>query len=94
MFTVTSPHGTAISYHNNWQGFTIEGSARTDAQYYTLQSGQWTTSQQDKEKVTVFTTYATVLAKNRGFYVPGFDALLLIGVLGIFAIFMARKRKR
>lgn len=93
MFTVTSPHGTGISYHNNWRGFTVEGSARTDAKYYTLQGGQWAPSQQDKEKVTIFTTYATVLAKNRGFYVPGFDAILLIGVLGALAVFMAKKKK-
>lgn len=93
MFTVTSPHGTGVSYHNNWQGFTVEGSARTDAQYYTLQGGQWAPSQQDKEKITIFTTYATVLAKNKGFYVPGFDVILLVGVLGALALFMAKKKK-
>lgn len=94
MLTVTSPHGTAISYHNDWEGFTIEGFARSDAPYYELSGGEWGKIKTDKEGITIYTTYANLLAKNRGFYVPGFDALLLIGVLGALALFMARKRKR
>ncbi len=93
MLTVTSPHGTAISYHNKWQGFTIQGVARSDAKYYTLQGGQWTPTTQEKEKITYFNAYATVLAKNKGFYVPGFDAILMIGVLGALAIFMSKKKR-
>ncbi len=93
ILTLTSPHGTAVSYHNDWQGITLQALARTDAKYYILQGNQFEISQQDKEQVTVFTSYATMLAKNKGFYVPGFEAIILIGALAAIMLAMRRKRQ-
>ncbi|HHH78173.1 MAG TPA: hypothetical protein ENL18_03055 [Thermoplasmatales archaeon] len=91
--TLTSPHGTVISYHNAWQGIAIQAVARTDGKYYILQGDHFEVSQQDKEKVTIFNGYATMLAKNKGFYVPGFDSILLIGALVAIAMVMRKKKQ-
>ncbi|MDD3492558.1 MAG: hypothetical protein PHU95_00540 [Candidatus Thermoplasmatota archaeon] len=91
--TLTSPHGTAVSYHNDWQGIALQAVARTQAKYYVLQGSQFEVSQQDKETVTVFNAYATMLAKNKGFYLPGFEAVILIGALAAIVLVMRRKRQ-
>lgn len=91
--TLTSPHGTAISYHNDWQGFAIKAKARAEAPYYEYQGGKWTRRTDELDQITTYESQAYFLAKNKGFYVPGFDALVLIAGLAIAGLLIARKKK-
>ncbi|MEM1514163.1 MAG: hypothetical protein QXN45_04715 [Candidatus Thermoplasmatota archaeon] len=90
--TLTSPHGTAISYHNKWQDFAISAKATSETPYWVKRGGTWSRSTEEIELVNTHTVTAYFLAKNRGFYIPGFDSILLIA--GIFIAFLLlRKRK-
>lgn len=91
--TLTSPHGWGLSYHNDWQGIALQAAARTQGKYYVLEGDRFKVSSQDKETITIFNSYTTMLAKNKGFYVPGFDSILLIGALVAIALVMKKKKQ-
>ncbi|HHF55514.1 MAG TPA: hypothetical protein ENL42_01180 [Thermoplasmatales archaeon] len=91
--TLTSPHGTAISYHNDWEDFSIKARARSEAPYYEYQGGKWVRRTDEIPLITQYETTAYFLAKNKGFYVPGFDAIIMIAGLAIAGLLIARKKK-
>ena len=90
--TLTSPHGTVISYHNRWEDFSIQARAKADAPYYVKQAGGWAPSMEERELVNVHTVTAYFLAKNKGFYVPGFDAVFMLLAIAI-VIGLIKKKK-
>ncbi len=91
--TLTSPHGTAISYHNDWESFSIKAKALAETPYFTKQGGSWSRTSQEIELVNTHTVTAYFLAKNKGFYVPGFDVVFLIAGIAIVALLMGRRKK-
>lgn len=91
--TLTSPHGTVISYHNDWTQFIIKAKAKSEAPYWEYQGGKWVRRTDDIDLVTSYETYVYCMAKNKGFYVPGFDAIFLIAGLAIVGLLMAKKKK-
>ena len=91
--TLTSPHGTAISYHNDWEDFSIKAQAHSDSPYHVYQGGKWVESTEEVYQKNVYQTTASFLAKNRGFYIPGFDALLLIAGIALAGMLVAKKKK-
>jgi len=91
--TLTSPHGTAISYHNDWEDFIIKAKARSEAPYYEYEGGRWVRKTDEIELVTSYETYAYFLAKNKGFYIPGFDAIIMIAGIAIAGLLFAKKKK-
>lgn len=91
--TVTSPHGTAISYHNDWQDFSIKATARAFTPYYARSGGNWGVVTDDSFGYNYAEGTAYFLARNKGFYIPGFDALLLIAGLGLAGMLVYRKKK-
>ncbi len=90
--TLTSPHGTAISYHNDWQDFAIRAKARSEAPYYEYRGGKWQRVTDETELITSYETTAYFLAKNKGFYVPGFDAIILIAGIALACIIFSKKK--
>ena len=92
--TLTSPHGTVISYHNDWEDFAIKAKARSEAPYYEYQGGKWVRRTDEIDLVTKYETTAYFMAKNKGFYVPGFDAIIMIAGLSIAGVLIARKKKK
>ena len=91
--TLTSPHGTAISYHNNWEDFSIKAKARAEAPYYEYQGGKWVRRTDEIDLITKYETTAYFMAKNKGFYIPGFDAIIMIAGIAIAALFISKKKK-
>jgi hypothetical protein len=91
--TLTSPHGTAISYHNDWEDFAIKAKARAEAPYYEYQGGKWVRRTDEIDLITKYETTAYFLAKNKGFYVPGFDVLIMMAGIAIAGLLIARKKK-
>lgn len=91
--TLTSPHGTAISYHNNWQDFAIKAKATSEAPYYIKQGTGWTRTTQEIPLVNTHEVTAYFLAKNKGFYVPGFDAIAMIAAIALISLVMTRRKK-
>jgi|GEM_PF-1209728 len=91
-FTVTTPHGTGISYHNNRETFLLQAHAQSFADYYVKEGNQFQKSSQDPENIKQATVYARMMVKNRGFYVPGFEAVILIGALAALAVVIRRRR--
>ncbi len=90
--TLTSPHGTAISYHNDWEDFAIRAKARSEAPYYQYKGGQWQRVTDEIDLVTKYETTAYFLAKNKGFYVPGFDAVILFLGIAVAGILIRKKK--
>jgi hypothetical protein len=90
--TLESPHGTAISYHNSWEGATIKAEAKSNSDTYILEGGKWVKHSEPIDGETYYTDIQTMLCKNKGFYVPGFDILPLIAAIGIVLV-LIRKRK-
>ncbi|HEC82614.1 MAG TPA: hypothetical protein ENI53_01860 [Thermoplasmatales archaeon] len=92
--TLTSPHGTAISYHNDWEDFAIKAKARSEAPYYEYQGGRWVRRTDEIDLVTTYESTAYFLAKNKGFYVPGFDAIIMIAGISLAGLIFAKKKKK
>jgi hypothetical protein len=90
--SMQSPHGTAISYHNKWAGATIIAEATSESPTHVLEGEKWVERREPIDGVTYSTDLQTTLAKNKGFYVPGFDVLPVIAALGIVLV-LVRKRK-
>lgn len=90
--SMQAPHGTAVSYHNKWEGATITAEATSNSPTYILEGGKWIKHAEPIDGETYYLDMQTTLAKNKGFYVPGFDILPIIAALGI-AIILIRKRK-
>jgi len=91
--TLTSPHGPVISYHNDWEDFSIRATARSEAPYWVKQGGTWTTATQDITLKNIYSVPASFLAKNRGFYIPGFDAIFMVAGLAVAALLFKRRKK-
>jgi len=91
-FTVTTPHGTGISYHNDRETFLLQAHAQSFADYWVKEGNQFQKSSKDPENVKQATVYARMMVKNRGFYVPGFEAVILIGALAALAFVIRRRR--
>jgi hypothetical protein len=91
--TLTSPHGTAISYHNDWEDFSIRAKATAEAPYYTYQGGKWVRSTEEIILVNTHDATSYFLAKNRGFYVPGFEILFLMAGVIIAGVLFSKKKK-
>lgn len=92
--TLTSPHGTAISYHNDWEDFAIKAKARSEAPYYEYQGGRWVRRTDEIDLITTYESTAYFLAKNKGFYVPGFDAIIMIAGISLAGLIFTRKKKK
>jgi hypothetical protein len=92
--TLTSPHGGVISYHNDWENFVVLAKARSEAPYYEYSGGKWQETTEQIVQKTYYEARGFFLAKNRGFYVPGFDVLFLLAGLAVAGVLVARKRKR
>lgn len=91
-FTVTTPHGTGISYHNERETFLLQAHAQSFADYWVKEGNQFEKSEQDPENIKQATVYARMMVKNRGFYLPGFEAVILIGALAALAFVIRRRR--
>lgn len=91
--TLTTPHGPVISYANVWQNFAIKAKATSEAPYYVKQGTTWTRTQTEMELVNTNEVTQYFLAKNKGFYVPGFDTISLLAVIALLSIFAIRRKK-
>lgn len=91
-FTVTTPHGTGISYHNKRETFLLQAHAQSFADYWVKEGNQFQKSSKDPENIKQATVYARMMVKNRGFYVPGFEAIVLIGALAVLVLVIRRRR--
>lgn len=91
--TITSPHGTAVSYHNDWQSFSVKAKARSFTPYFVRRAGDWEPQTEENPGFNSAEATAFFLAKNRGFYIPGFDAMLLIAGLALAGLLIYKKKK-
>lgn len=91
--TVTTPHGPVISYSNEWQNFAITAKAVSEAPYFVKQGNTWTRTNTEMELVNVNEVTQYFLAKNRGFYVPGFDAISVIAGIALLSFIVLKKKK-
>ena len=91
--TLTTPHGPIISYSNTWQNFAITAKATSEAPYFVKQGNTWTRTQNEIELVNTNTVTQYFLAKNKGFYVPGFDAISMIAAIALLSVIVIRRKK-
>ena len=91
--TITTPHGPVISYANTWQNFAITAKATSEAPYYVKQGTTWQRTQNEIELVNTNEVTQYFLAKNKGFYVPGFDAISMVAAIALLSVILIRRKK-
>lgn len=91
ILTLQSPKGGAISYKNEWEDGTITAKAYSEV-LYTLPDGSPLTTQTQSLNYDAATTL--FLCKNKGMYIPGFDAIIIIGALAFVFLHSSTKRTR
>jgi len=87
--TLNSPHGTAMSYHNDWEGLTLKAVARSEMKEWLWEGSSWSPS----PDYPTMDALGTFLSKNKGFYVPGFEIFVAMAAIGL-AMIAIRKRKK
>jgi hypothetical protein len=77
-----------MSYHNDWEGLTLKAVAKSEMREYVWEGSSWSQS----PDYPSMDSLGTFLAKNKGFYVPGFEIFLLIAAIGLVMITIKKRR--